>query len=361
MSNALEDVKIASLPSSRAQPSCFRRLEVREHVTLLPGYIGRISAGVLELLTCRVLLYHEAYGGVLVAVDHVRVLQSAGRILDELPHVHMDILYQAIVFSPQRGDVMCGYITQVGRDHVGCVLYGCFNASVVCSVSGDGEEGVRSEWWTREFGEGEKVWFVVTQLDVTGSLLSLRGEYISAEGEGGRREECTVGEHLRGDDVVVKCESVDVGGEDVIDSGVSSGDTPTGRRHRNKKKRDIKISVKEEVEEGGGVCGGLVIGERVEGRLCDTGESGKEGKVNKRKKRKRERMEEEDGGKGPRHKKRRKLNSDGSGCEEGGCDGDVDKSELVRRKKKAHKHKHLVRDGSNFREHKRIKKEKKDN
>ena len=320
-------------------------------MTLLPGYIGRIGAGVLELLTSRVLCYHEAYGGVLVAVDHVRVLQSAGRILDELPHVHMDILYQAIVFSPQRGDVMCGYITQVGRDHVGCVLYGCFNASVVCSVGGASGDGVRSEWWTREFGEGDKVWFVVTQLDVTGSLLSLRGEYISVEGEVVRGEGCGVGEHLHGDDVMVECEGVGVGGEGMTDSGVRS-DTPTERKHRHKKKREKRIPVKEEVEEGGGVCVGMVRDEEVDGRLFDVGETGEEVKVKKRKKRKRER-EEEDGGKAQRHRKRRKLNGEGGGCDEGGCD-EGDKSVLVERKK-THKHRHSVGEGSPSREQKRIK------
>ena len=33
----------------------------------------------------------------------------------------------------QAGNVMCGEVNKVGVDHIGCLLFGCFNTAVTCS------------------------------------------------------------------------------------------------------------------------------------------------------------------------------------------------------------------------------------
>ena len=258
----MEQLTVETLPEASTQGSYFRQLEIREHVTLLPCYLGRVGSGVIELLTRRILHYNELYGGVLLAFSHVRVLQRTGRILDELPHIHIDVQYTATVFRPEKGDVMRGYVTKVGRDHVGCVLYGCFNASVVCS--GDGG---RSDWWSREFGEGEEVWFVVTKLDVTKGLLSLRGEYLDlgvGEGGGGgggggdtREDGRELKKQVLSDNVIVRGEGVMGKG----DGGIVNGQHRSKQKRKKKHKEEKEEEKEEEEGERGG--GGAALLERL--------------------------------------------------------------------------------------------------
>ena len=62
------------------------------------------------------------------------------------------------------------------------------------------------EWSSRTFYEGEKVWFIVTKVEITGSILSLRGEYIATgamEVGGGGRGGGGGGERVTGGEVVV--------------------------------------------------------------------------------------------------------------------------------------------------------------
>ena len=73
--------------------SSFIAMEVKEHVTLLPSYLGRqcpvvlvvhlslisavqgrVGTGVTEELASRILHYHAVYGGVLMAFDRIRVI-----------------------------------------------------------------------------------------------------------------------------------------------------------------------------------------------------------------------------------------------------------------------------------------------
>ena len=325
----MEPLTVEALPETSTQGSYFRQLEVREHVTLLPCYLGRVGSGVIETLTKRILHYSELYGGVLLAFSHVRVLQSTGRILDELPHIHIDVQYTATVFRPEKGDVMRGYVTKVGKDHVGCVLYGCFNASVVCS----GDKG-RSDWWSREFGEGEEVWFVVTKLDVTKRLLSLRGEYLDlgemgkregggggggggAMGAGGESEELK--ERVQSDDAIVRGEGVVVKGDGVIVNG----------EHRSKQKRKKKHKDKEEgVEDEGGERGEVGVDVAVMERLGGGGgERGSGDEVSQKKKRKRREKHELSG-----------VTRDGEGGSDGG-------SQNKPRKKDKHRMKEGIGDG----------------
>ena len=102
---------------------------------------------------------------------------------------------------------MCGEVNKVGVDHVGCLLYSCFNIAVtcspldqlryyllvfetvcfsisrICSFSSKRQQEKRLRSWCRkDFSNGERIWFIVSRVEVTGKLLSLRGEYVM-EGE----------------------------------------------------------------------------------------------------------------------------------------------------------------------------------
>ena len=179
LSDVVDDAQ--EFESSRDRDlSCFRRLEVEEHVTLLPWYLGRVGEGVVELLNSRVLRYSRAYGGVLLSYSRPIVLQRSARILDEQPHLHFDLKYTAYVFRPVVGGVLRGRVNNVGVDHLGCLVYECFNATLYGGNQG-GEGG--GEGWNPGAGGlhhalGSSVAFRVVRLDVVGRVLSIFGRVL---------------------------------------------------------------------------------------------------------------------------------------------------------------------------------------
>lgn len=36
--------------------------------------------------------------------------------------------------------VMCGHVNRVGVDHIGCLLFNCFNVSVTCSADSETDD-----------------------------------------------------------------------------------------------------------------------------------------------------------------------------------------------------------------------------
>lgn len=170
--------------------SCFRRLEVEEHLSLLPSYIGRVGEGVTEHLNRRVMRYSESYSGVLLSYSKPAVLQTAGLIMDEQPHMHFDIRYFAFTFKPVTGSILCGQVSKVGREHIGCLVYQCFNASVTQRRS---SKGKRNGLWTNmngcQWDIGDEIWFRVIELEVLDGVLSIRGEHVRMEDAGGESQE----------------------------------------------------------------------------------------------------------------------------------------------------------------------------
>jgi DNA-directed RNA polymerase subunit E'/Rpb7 len=121
--------------------------------------------GVTAHLSCKILKYSADFNGVLLSYSELTSLHKKGMIFDEQPHIHFDVTYIATVFRPLLGSVFCGTVNKISVDHVGCLLYDCFNVTVTSN---------------RQFSsiqEQSNICFVVTSLDTTGDLLSLTGEW----------------------------------------------------------------------------------------------------------------------------------------------------------------------------------------
>lgn len=164
--------ELAQVPVMKGDHTCFHNVLIKEHLSLLPSFIGNLSKGITEHLSSKILKYSTDFSGVLLSYSKPTLIHEEGKILDEQPHVHFEVTYYATIFRPVLGSVFCGTVNKVGVDHVGCLLYDCFNVTVVSS----GHTG--SFPWG--FEEQSTIWFIVTCLDTTGDLLSLTGEYLNS-------------------------------------------------------------------------------------------------------------------------------------------------------------------------------------
>ena len=178
MSTLTEGLELPKLISPLVEDDrAFRCIRVTEHIILLPAYVGRIADGVIEYLNGKVLTYCSQNNGVLLMYSKPAVLQSKGKILDESPHIHMDISYSAYVFRPLLGSRLYGTVNKVGVDHIGCLAYDCFNVSIITSERTlGGKNGISSRY--RHVEEGSVVPFRVVAINIptSGEVLTLTGE-----------------------------------------------------------------------------------------------------------------------------------------------------------------------------------------
>ena len=234
----LPELEQISAPDATAS-SCFHKLEVSEHISLLPCFVGRLSQGILEHLDKKLLRYSEQYGGVLLAYSKPSVQQTHGRILDEQPHIHFDLKYTAYVFRPVIDSIVCGTVNNVGGDHVGCLIYDCFNASVFARQLSKGRQRLNGLF--SEFVVGSKIWFRVVSIENISGILSIVGEYFDISSLAQEEPICATNDN----EIEAALSKVDSSLE--LIAGSSENDEPMinlGRSPKKKKKHKEKRSKK---------------------------------------------------------------------------------------------------------------------
>ncbi|NWX07407.1 RPA43 polymerase, partial [Caloenas nicobarica] len=110
--------------------SCLVVAPHRRHVALAPRYLGRKRSGIRAQLDAELLRYSESFQGVPVAYDNIKVVGELGDIYDDQGFVHLDIEADFVIFSPKKGKKLVGVINKVAPSHIGCLIHGCFNASI---------------------------------------------------------------------------------------------------------------------------------------------------------------------------------------------------------------------------------------
>ncbi|KAM6900023.1 DNA-directed RNA polymerase I subunit RPA43 [Xenentodon cancila] len=152
--------------------SCLVMSARRRHVVLPPVYLNKKKTGIREELDAELLRFSQSLNGVPLAYDNIQIVGRRGDIYDDSGYIHMDIEASFIVFQPEKGQKLLGKVNKLGVSHVGCLVNGCFNASVPRPAL------VSMETW-RDAGPqiGTDLEFEVTALDadVAGVLL-IRGK-----------------------------------------------------------------------------------------------------------------------------------------------------------------------------------------
>ncbi|XP_054914747.1 DNA-directed RNA polymerase I subunit RPA43 [Poeciliopsis prolifica] len=152
--------------------SCLVLNTHRRHVALPPVYLKRKRTGIQEELDAELLKFSPSLHGVPLAYDDIRITTQHGDIYDDSGYIHMDIEANFIVFQPKTGQKLLGKVNKLGVSHVGCLVHGCFNASIP-------KPGLVSVEAWRDGGPriGTELEFKVTTLDADAAgVLLIRGQ-----------------------------------------------------------------------------------------------------------------------------------------------------------------------------------------
>ncbi|XP_010871627.1 DNA-directed RNA polymerase I subunit RPA43 [Esox lucius] len=161
-----EACKLVSAPYS-----CLVMDTHKRHIALSPMYLKKKRTGIQEELNTELLRYSESLKGVPLAYDEVCVLGQHGDIYDDSGYIHLDIQANFVVFQPRKGQKLLGVVNKLSMNHAGCLVHGCFNASIPKPAH------VTVETW-RDAGPriGAELEFEVCQLDAdTVGVILIRG------------------------------------------------------------------------------------------------------------------------------------------------------------------------------------------
>ncbi|XP_033831415.1 DNA-directed RNA polymerase I subunit RPA43 [Periophthalmus magnuspinnatus] len=151
--------------------SCLVMNTHRRHIALPPLYLNKKKTGIREELDTELLKFSQSLSGVPLAYDNIRIVGHQGDIYDDSGYIHLNIEANFILFQPKKGQTLLGMVNKLGVNHVGCLVHGCFNASI------PKPNLVSMETW-RDAGPqiGSELEFDVTTLDAdTAGVLLIRG------------------------------------------------------------------------------------------------------------------------------------------------------------------------------------------
>ncbi|KAM9650741.1 DNA-directed RNA polymerase I subunit RPA43 [Trichechus inunguis] len=159
-----------ALVSSRY--SCLVAGPHRRHIALSPRYLNRKRTGIREQLDAELLRYSESLLGVPVAYDNIKVVGELGDIYDDQGHIHLNIEADFVIFCPEAGQKLVGTVNKVSSSHIGCLVHGCFNASIPKP-----EQMPAEQWQTLEINVGDELEFEVFRLDSDAAgVFCIRGK-----------------------------------------------------------------------------------------------------------------------------------------------------------------------------------------
>ncbi|KAM6201863.1 DNA-directed RNA polymerase I subunit RPA43 [Rhynchocyon petersi] len=144
----------------------------RRHIALSPRYLNRKRTGIQEQLNAELLRYSESLLGVPIAYDNIKVVGELGDIYDDQGHIHLNIEADFVVFCPEPGQKLVGTVNKVSTSHIGCLVHGCFNASIPKP-----EHMSADQWQSVEINVGDELEFEVFRLDSDAAgVFCIRGK-----------------------------------------------------------------------------------------------------------------------------------------------------------------------------------------
>ncbi|XP_072009909.1 DNA-directed RNA polymerase I subunit RPA43 [Engystomops pustulosus] len=132
----------------------------RRHLALSPKYLNKKRSGIKEYLDAELLKYKAALEGVPVAYDNLKIVGELGDIYDDIGFIHLNIEADFVIFKPRRGSRLVGVVNKKAPSHFGCLVYGCFNASIPRP-----QKFSVAKWQRLNVNIGDQMEFIINRLD----------------------------------------------------------------------------------------------------------------------------------------------------------------------------------------------------
>ncbi|KAM3125366.1 hypothetical protein CJJ07_001515 [Candidozyma auris] len=196
---------------------CFKVVRTKLYVSLAPCHMGNAINGVkAQHLEPLVMKYNPQAKGVVLSYFNITLSQDRessvkdgqaklAKVNDSTPFTFLWATVDLLIWQPQPGDVLEGYIYMQTQSHIGLLVHDTFNASLKSKSIPQNWEFVPSQadeygeeqgdsgnskfrsygYWTDENGtkiEG-KIKFTVKTIHTSGKMVSLEGTLVSPESE----------------------------------------------------------------------------------------------------------------------------------------------------------------------------------
>ena len=147
--------------------------EIELRLYIAPAWLADPMEGIREQLDRMVLRYVDQLDGVLLSYEDLRLKMSAlgqplGRIRDDLPEIHLRVIFTATYFAPKAGDRMDCVVSRIGTDHIALLVMGVFNGTVALPPDWDPAKPKVEPDETREF--------IVRSVRHVNGILSMQGD-----------------------------------------------------------------------------------------------------------------------------------------------------------------------------------------
>jgi len=130
----------------------FKEVTATFYVHLMPTALSNLTAAITRELGALVLTYHENLGGVVLALRHLSVPAAPTRMLFDSPYIHVHVTADVLLFAPQIGVQLSGKVNFLGSTHIGLLLQGVVNVSIMA-------DKVPDNYVFDEDDQGEPIWF----------------------------------------------------------------------------------------------------------------------------------------------------------------------------------------------------------
>ena len=115
-----------------------------------------------------------------------QVLQRAAVIHDEQSGLHFDVQTDLYLFTPKVGSILQGTVNHIqNTTHVGCLVYGCFNATVLRRSKGSSKRKNGIE-------RRQSIRFKVVKLEKVSGVLCILGQEVKQERRSYHSEEDSI-------------------------------------------------------------------------------------------------------------------------------------------------------------------------
>ncbi|OWF42943.1 DNA-directed RNA polymerase I subunit RPA43-like [Mizuhopecten yessoensis] len=254
----------------------FEKVTTTKHIVLSPKYLGRVKTGIVEQLNSELNFASESLDGILIAYSSIHLLQRLGRILDDQPYIHFNIQADFVVFKPVIGCLLRGVVNKVSKNHIGCLVHNCFNASLARPA----QAGKR--WQGDDLVIGDEFVFQVIHVHSHNKFLSIKGKFTDEgilETSGKKRTRDDIDQITEAGDVV---DMATVGSHGKEEENITDS-VKAKSKSKKKKRRKNPDEGENQVEEG------MDVNPTETGETPDTQDDHSSRRKHKKKKAKKER------------------------------------------------------------------------